>query len=264
MLSYQHIYHAGNLADVQKHALLAWMLAYLTRKDKPLSYIETHAGRGLYQLDAPEAVKTGEAEQGITKVLAGQGLAVDHPLHRALSETRKAHGAAAYPGSPLIAASLLRPGDSLHFAELHPQENAALRAALKPWKAKVHQQDGFELAMSLAPPDPRRGLLLIDPSYEIKSDYARIPGIIGQLHKKWNVGVIALWYPILKDGTHKPMLKALEAQGLPDALRHEVTFPPVREGHRMVGSGMFVVNAPYGAAEETARISALFKAVSRK
>ncbi|KIC27620.1 23S rRNA (adenine(2030)-N(6))-methyltransferase RlmJ [Leisingera sp. ANG-M6] len=264
MLSYQHIYHAGNLADVQKHALLAWMLAYLTRKDKPVSYIETHAGRGLYQLDAPEAVKTGEAEQGITKVLTEQGLAADHPLHRALSETRSAHGAAAYPGSPLIAASLLRAGDSLQFAELHPQENTALRAALRPWKAKVHQQDGFELAMSLAPPTPRRGLLLIDPSYEIKSDYARIPGIIGQLHKKWNVGVIALWYPILLDGSHKQMLKALESQGLPDALRHEVSFPPVREGHRMVGSGMFVVNAPYGAAEEAARISALFDAVSRK
>jgi len=262
MLSYQHIYHAGNLADVQKHALLAWMLAYLTRKDKPLSYIETHAGRGLYQLDAPEAVKTGEAEQGITRILAGQALAADHPLHHAISETRKQHGEAAYPGSPLIAASLLRPADSLHFAELHPQENAALRAALAPRRANVHQQDGFELAQSLAPPTPRRGLLLIDPSYEIKADYARIPGIIAKLHRKWNVGIIALWYPILKDGSHKTMLTALEAQELPGALRHEVSFPPVREGHRMVGSGMFVVNAPFGAEEEAARISALFIAAA--
>ncbi|WP_291729836.1 23S rRNA (adenine(2030)-N(6))-methyltransferase RlmJ [Leisingera sp. F5] len=264
MLSYQHIYHAGNLADVQKHALLAWMLAYLTRKDKPLSYIETHAGRGLYQLDAAEAVKTGEAEQGITRVLADQSLAADHPLHQALAETRKQHGETAYPGSPLVAASLLRSGDAMHFAELHPQECAALRAALRPWRAKVHQQDGFELAMSLAPPTPRRGLMLIDPSYEIKTDYARIPGIIGQLHKKWNVGIIALWYPILKDGSHTQMLKALEAQDLPGALRHEVSFPPVREGHRMIGSGMFVVNAPFGIEEETARLSALFEGISRK
>lgn len=259
MLSYQHIYHAGNLADVQKHALLAWMLAYLTRKDKPLSYIETHAGRGLYQLDAPEAVKTGEAEQGITRVMAGQELAADHPLHRALSETRKQHGEAAYPGSPLIAASLLRPGDAMHFAELHPRENAALRSALRPWKAKVHQQDGFELALSLAPPAPRRGLMLIDPSYEIKTDYARIPGIISQLHKKWNVGVIALWYPLLKDNTHIPMLDALEALDLSGALRSEVSFPPVREGHRMVGSGMFVVNAPFGAEEEAAKLTGVIK-----
>jgi 23S rRNA (adenine2030-N6)-methyltransferase len=264
MLSYQHIYHAGNLADVQKHALLAWILAYLTRKDKPLSYIETHAGRGLYQLDAPEAVKTGEAEQGITRILEGQALAADHPLHHAIAETRKQHGASAYPGSPLVAASLLRPGDSLHFAELHPQENAALRSALRPWRANVHQQDGFELAQSLAPPSPRRGLLLIDPSYEIKTDYARIPGIISKLHRKWNVGIIALWYPILKDGSHKTMLTALEAQELPGALRHEVSFPPVREGHRMIGSGMFVVNAPYGAKEETARLSALFSDNSRR
>lgn len=259
MLSYQHIYHAGNLADVQKHALLAWMLGYLTRKDKPLSYIETHAGRGLYQLDAPEAVKTGEAAAGITRLLQEQALDADHPLSRAIAAVRARHGAAAYPGSPLIAAELLRPGDALHFAELHPREHAALTGALAPYEAKAHKQDGFELALSLAPPTPRRGLCLIDPSYEVKADYARIPGIIGKLHRKWNVGVIALWYPILTDGAHKQMLAALEAQALPGALRHEVRFPPVREGHRMVGSGMFVVNAPFGAEEEAARISALFR-----
>ncbi|MGR3761853.1 23S rRNA (adenine(2030)-N(6))-methyltransferase RlmJ [Roseobacteraceae bacterium NS-SX3] len=264
MLSYQHIYHAGNLADVQKHALLAWMLAYLTRKDKPLSYIETHAGRGLYQLDAPEAVKTGEAAAGITRVLAKQALPQDHPLTRAIAETRAQHGAMAYPGSPLVAAALLRPADTMHLAELHPQEHAALAAALKPYNAKLHRQDGFELALSLAPPAPRRGLCLIDPSYEVKADYARIPGIIGKLHRKWNVGVIALWYPILTDGAHKPMLEALEKQALPGALRHEVRFPPAREGHRMAGSGMFVVNAPYGTTEEAARLTALFKGVSRK
>lgn len=263
MLSYQHIYHAGNLADVQKHALLAWMLAYLTRKDKPLSYIETHAGRGVYELEAPEALKTGEAAAGISRVLENHGLAADHPLSRAIDACRERFGASSYPGSPLVAAALLREMDSLHFAELHPQEYAALRQALRPWHAKVHQQDGFELALSLAPPTPRRGLMLIDPSYEVKSDYARIPGIIGKLHRKWNVGVIALWYPILTDGAHQKMLSALETQALPGALRHEVRFPPVRAGHRMVGSGMFVVNAPFGAEEEAARISALFERLNQ-
>ena len=263
MLSYQHIYHAGNLADVQKHALLAWMLAYLARKDKPLSYIETHAGRGLYELQAPEALKTGEAEAGITKVLGAAALPGEHPLSRAIADCRARFGATSYPGSPLVAASLLRAQDCLHFAELHPQECAALRQALKPWRAKVHQQDGFELALSLAPPTPRRGLLLIDPSYEVKSDYARIPGIIAKLHRKWNVGVIALWYPILTDGAHEKMLAALEAQDLPDALRHEVRFPPARAGHRMVGSGMFVLNAPFGAEEEALRISALFEELNK-
>ncbi|MFS4580703.1 23S rRNA (adenine(2030)-N(6))-methyltransferase RlmJ [Phaeobacter sp. C3_T13_0] len=258
MLSYQHIYHAGNLADVQKHALLARMLEYLTRKDKPLSYIETHAGRGLYQLDAAEAVKTGEAEAGINRLLDQAMLVEGHPLAVAIAKTREAHGAAAYPGSPLIAAHLLRGDDSLHFAELHPQENMALRQALRSQGANVHQQDGFELAQSLAPPTPRRGMLLIDPSYEVKRDYAQIPGHIAKLHRKWNVGVIALWYPILTDGPHKTMLSALEAQDLPGALRHEVRFPPARKGHRMVGSGMFVVNAPYGTKEEADRIDQIF------
>lgn len=258
MLSYQHIYHAGNLADVQKHALLAWMLSYLTRKDKPVSYIETHAGRGLYHLDAPEAVKTGEAAAGIDRVLGEGSLAGDHPLLSALEACKAAHGTTAYPGSPLIAANLLRDSDSLHFAELHPGEHAALRAALPRRRAKLYLQDGFELAQSLVPPTPRRGMLLIDPSYEIKSDYGRLPGIIANLHRKWNVGIIALWYPILQDGSHGSMLKALESQALPQALRHEVRFPPAREGHRMIGSGMFVVNAPYGTDKECARLDQIF------
>lgn len=262
MLSYQHIYHAGNLADVQKHALLAWMLSYLIRKDKPVSYIETHAGRGLYHLDAPEALKTGEASAGIDRILGTGGLAADHPLLAALQACKAAHGDTAYPGSPLIAASLLRQTDSLHFAELHPGEHAALRQAMPRGRAKLHQQDGFELAQSLAPPTPRRGLLLIDPSYEIKTDYERIPGIIASLHRKWNVGIIALWYPILKDGAHGPMLKALQSQNLPGALRHEVRFPAVREGHRMIGSGMFLVNAPFGIDAQCKALNKLFADLS--
>lgn len=258
MLSYQHIYHAGNLADVQKHALLAWMLSYLTQKDKPLSYIETHAGRGLYQLDAPEALKTGEAAAGINRVLGDGALPQGHPLLGALKACKDQHGEASYPGSPLIAAHLLRAQDSLHFAELHPGEHAALRQALPRGRAKLHQQDGFELVQSLAPPTPRRGLLLIDPSYEIKSDYARIPAIVANLHRKWNVGVIALWYPVLKDGSHAAMVRALEKKNLPGALRHEVKFPPARDGHRMIGSGMFLINAPFGTQDECKRLDQLF------
>ncbi|KUJ73708.1 protein involved in catabolism of external DNA [Ruegeria marisrubri] len=258
MLSYQHIYHAGNLADVHKHALLAWILSYLAKKDKPLSYVETHSGRGLYQLDADEAVRTGEAAAGIERVEREAWFGEEHPLARALAKVRAQYGAKAYPGSPLIAASLLRPQDSLHFAELHPREHAALRKALTPFGAKVYRQDGFELAQSLLPPTPRRGMLLIDPSYEVKADYDRLPGIIAKLHRKWNVGVIALWYPILTDGRHKPMVEALKRQNLPKAVCHEVRFPAAREGHRMVGSGMFVINAPFGIEDETAALDALF------
>jgi len=258
MLSYQHIYHAGNLADVQKHALLAWVLSYLTRKDKPLTFIETHAGRGLYHLNAAEAVKTGEAAAGIERVVQEGLLAQDHSLLQILRDVRKQHGAQAYPGSPLVAANALRANDSLHLAELHPQENEALHSALLGHRAKIYQQDGFEVAQSLAPPMPRRGVLVIDPSYEIKSDYTKIPGFIAKIHKKWNVGVILLWYPILKDGPHRGMIKSLLDQGFPNVLHHEVRFPPAREGHRMVGSGLFVVNAPFGADQEAARLDRLF------
>ncbi|WP_372603050.1 23S rRNA (adenine(2030)-N(6))-methyltransferase RlmJ [Actibacterium sp.] len=256
MLSYQHIYHAGNLADVQKHALLCVMLDYMTRKDKPLSYIETHAGRGLYDLTAPEAVKTGEAAQGVIRV--ADWFPPEHPYARALTQVRSDHGDSAYPGSPLLAAGMLRPMDSIHLAELHPREFAALKQVMRPFGAHVHQQDGLELAQSLCPPTPRRGLMLIDPSYEVKTDYATLPGQIAALHRKWNVGVIALWYPILTTNAHKPMLRALEALDLPGVLRHEVRFPPARAGHGMVGSGLFIVNTPWGVADEAKRLDGLF------
>ncbi|WP_298850486.1 23S rRNA (adenine(2030)-N(6))-methyltransferase RlmJ [uncultured Ruegeria sp.] len=258
MLSYQHIYHAGNLADVQKHALLAWVLNYLTRKDKPLSYIETHSGRGLYQLDAAESVRTGEAAAGIKRAQREGWFGPDHPMARVLEKVQARRGTAAYPGSPMIAASLLREQDSLHFAELHPQEHAALSLAMSPFGAKVYQQDGFELVQSLLPPTPRRGMVLIDPSYEVKADYDRLPAVIAKLHRKWNVGIIALWYPVLTDKRHVPMIEALKSQNYSKAVCHEVMFPPAREGHRMVGSGMFVLNAPFGIEDETRRLSQLF------
>jgi 23S rRNA (adenine2030-N6)-methyltransferase len=259
MLSYQHAYHAGNLADVHKHALLCWTLDYLTRKDKPLSYIETHAGRGLYRLDADEALKTGEASQGIARLEAGFPAA--HPYRRRLAEVRARYGPAAYPGSPLLAALSLRDGDRLHLAELHPQEVAALRHNLAPWGAQVRAEDGLAMAQAICPPLPRRGLMLVDPSYEIKDDYEAIPRVLSGIHRKWNVGILMLWYPVLASGAQEPMRKALEA-AFPGALSHEVRFPPARDGHRMVGSGLFVVNPPFGLAEEAARLSDRFAALA--
>ncbi|MFN7004681.1 MAG: 23S rRNA (adenine(2030)-N(6))-methyltransferase RlmJ, partial [Roseinatronobacter sp.] len=201
MLSYQHAYHAGSLADVHKHALLAVMLDYLTQKPKPLFYMETHAGRGLYDLQGPEARKTGEAAQGIGR--AGQWFAADHPYARILAAVRAQHGAMAYPGSPLIAAYGLRDIDTLHLAERHPAEFAALEQVMRPHRAQVYPRDGFELALALTPPEPRRGLMLIDPSYEIASDYDDMARFIGLIARKWNVGVIALWYPLLTDSRHR-------------------------------------------------------------
>ncbi len=260
MLSYQHLYHAGNLADVQKHALLAWMLDYLTQKDKPLSYIETHAGRGHYDLGADEAVRTGEAAAGIARAEAH--FPANHPYLRRLAEVRARFGAMAYPGSPLIAALSLRDGDPLHLAELHPQEHRALVENLAPWRPHVHQKDGFALALALAPPTPRRGLMLIDPSYEVKADYDRIPKTLAQIARKWNVGILMLWYPILTEAPHRVMLAELQIL-FPDALRAEVHFPPARDGHRMTGSGLFLINPPFGAETEATRIAAAIGSAAR-
>jgi len=252
MLSYQHGFHAGNLADVHKHWALAWMLSYLTKKPKPLSYIETHGGRGLYDLRSEASLKTGEAAagiEGLSTAVAGT------PYGAAIAACRAAHGDMAYPGSPWIAAHLLRPEDHLHIAELHPTEHGHLRRTLPA--ARVAQQDGFEMAHSVCPPDPRRGLLLVDPSFEVKADYEAIPKHFDKIAKAWPVGILALWYPVLTDKRHDPMLSAL-GRRFPEALRHEVQFPPVREGHRMVGSGLFVVNPPWGLSDELGKISSVF------
>lgn len=258
MLSYQHGFHAGNLADVHKHSLLAWMLDYMTAKPKPLSYLETHAGRALYDLTGADAVKTGEAAAGIGRVADWFGPA--HPYGRVLSAVRAKHGAAAYPGSPIVAGEVLRFEDNLTLAELHPQEAAALRDAMGDYPATVVARDGFAEAISRTPPDPRRGLLLCDPSYEVKTDYRDIPDFFAKLHRRWPVGVLVLWYPVLTTGVHVAMVKGL-VKALPEGFSHEVQFAPARPGHGMIGSGLFVVNPPYGLHQQAAWLSAKFKAL---
>lgn len=253
MLSYQHAYHAGGPADVHKHALVAWALAYLAAKDKPLSYVETHAGRGLYDLAGREAAVTGEAAAGVLRLLGRFDPA--HPYARAVAAIRARHGPQAYPGSPLIAATLLRPTDRLHLAELHPAEHAALTAAMAGRRADIRRADGLAMARALAPPVPRRGLLLVDPSWELKADYARIPEVLADIHRRWPVAVILLWYPLLAAAPHAPMLAALAGHFPGPSLRHEVRFASVRPGQGMAGSGLFAVNPPWGmdaAAREVA------------
>lgn len=255
MLSYQHGFHAGNLADVHKHALLAWILEYMTRKPKPLSYMETHSGRGLYDLSGDAAAKTGEAAKGIIRA---ESWFEDHPYLTALAATRATHGGAFYPGSPLIASNLLRREDNMYLAELHPTEHAALSELMIGTGAIVPNVDGFEMALSRTPPSPRRGLLFCDPSFEIKSDYQTIPDIFAKIHRRWAVGVLVLWFPILADQRQAEMIRTLKSQ-FEDGLLSQVSFPPARPGHGMIGSGMFVVNPPYGLKEEAKRIEALFK-----
>lgn len=260
MLSYLHSFHAGNLADVHKHSILAWVLAYLTQKEKPISYLETHSGRALYDLSSNDAQKTAEALGGILRPDVGPWFLSDHPYQRVIAEVRRDYGAHMYPGSPWLASRLLRPTDRLHLAELHPTECAQLRQVMGE-RATIYCEDGYHLAARLCPPTPRRGLLLVDPSYELKTDYGSIPEFLAQIRRKWNVGILILWYPILRDPRHLGMVRAL-MRGDPEALCHEVTFGPVRPGHGMLGSGIWVSQPPYGLLAETERLSQCFQALA--
>jgi len=247
MLSYQHAYHAGNAADVHKHLHLALLLKRLTEKPKPLTYMETHAGRGLYDLASAEARKTAEADAGITAMLA-EGRVPAGPYRDVLESIRARHGESAYPGSPLIAARMLRGNDRLHLMELHPREHAALKRTLKAPNIHIHKRDGFEGVLALSPPTPRRGLVLIDPSYEVKSEYEAAGDFVLKLLTKWPQAVVMLWYPVLPAGLHEGLRDRLVTAGLPDLMVHEVEMPPHWE-KGMHGSGVIIANLPYGLAE---------------
>lgn len=256
MLSYQHSYHAGNLADVHKHAVLASVIGYLTQKDKPLSYLETHSGRGLYDLQSDEARKTGESDRGIARAEVLDWFAVDHPYRMALEAIRLREGPTAYGGSPLVASELLRSSDRMHLAELHPQEYSALVRQLGR-AAHIYQEDGFALANRLCPPTPRRGLLLIDPSYEHADEYGKTAKAVEQVMMKWNVGVVLVWYPILASGAEQSMVREL-TRSVPEGIHHQVHFSPAKAGHGLIGSGLFMVRPPFGVTDELTRLSRCF------
>ncbi len=236
MLSYQHAYHAGNPADLHKHIVLAELLALLTRKARPITYMETHAGRGLYDLTAPEAVKTGEAAEGIAKLSLPDG-----PYASTLASVRASHGADAYPGSPLIARTLLRETDQLHLMELHSQEFAALKGALAAPNVAIHNRDGREGVLAISPPKPRKGLVLVDPSYEVKTEYADTAAFAMKLVAKWPEASILIWYPILRAGRHVELIEGLKLKFHQDEVQFQL-----KDGKGMRGSGLILINAPFG------------------
>ncbi|MEM9422145.1 MAG: 23S rRNA (adenine(2030)-N(6))-methyltransferase RlmJ [Pseudomonadota bacterium] len=237
MLSYQHAYHAGNPADLHKHIVYTQLITMLMAKPRGLTFLETHAGRGLYDLNAPEAQKTGEAREGIER------LRVDPETEygRILAKVRSKQGASAYPGSPYLAAEKLRGGDRLILMEKHPAEVHALKKAMKGYRAEIHHRDGYEGVLALCPPVPRRGLVLVDPSYEVKTEYGQVVEFTHALHRKWPEGCILIWYPLLPAKSHEAMVNAVES--LPH-LRHEVGFS-LKGGKGMTGSGLLLINPPY-------------------
>ena len=264
MLSYQHAYHAGNLADIHKHGALCVLLSRMREKPKALTYVETHAGRGLYDLAARESRKTGEAQAGIMKSLKADVPPKGHPYRAVIDKTRDAFGPTTYPGSPMIARILLNDDDPMHLMELHPAEFAALSEAMAGSGAHLYHRDGFEGTLALAPPPsghPRRGLVFIDPSFEIKSEYQSTAAFVVELNQKWPEATIVLWYPILEAGLHGAMIdtltEAFQAKSERLMLR-EVAFKERSEKHRILGSGLVIVNAPYGVDKGLAQVESWF------
>jgi 23S rRNA (adenine2030-N6)-methyltransferase len=252
-MNYRHAYHAGNFADVLKHAVLAATLLKMRARPKPMSYLESHAGAGAYRLDAPEALRAAEAQHGILRLARGR------PKSAALAAYLRAVAAMpgneeelkVYPGSPALAAQLLGPDDRLVLAEIVPAEAGALRQLFRADpRAAVHCRDGWEAIGALLPPTPRRGLLLVDPPYEAPDDFDRVVAGLALARRRWPVGVLAAWYPIKDRRALEPFYRALARAGLGELLRVELSVRPDDNPAGLTGSGMLIAAPPWGLAEE--------------
>lgn len=246
MLSYQHIYHAGNFADVQKHAILALLLKLLALKPQPFGVLDTHAGRGLYDLSSEEAQKVGEFRHGILPFWAARGDKSPLSDYLALiAGFNTGDELTIYPGSAAIAQKLMRAGDRLTLIERHPGEFAELQKALPDKRnATLEQADGFAALVKKMPLPERRGLVLVDPSYEIKTEYTDLPKHLQQALKKWPQGQFMIWYPMLPAGLHLQMLTNLRKTDIKDMLVSEIRLPAGAPG--MYGTGVIVINPPFG------------------
>ena len=249
MLSYRHAFHAGSFADVLKHAVLVHVLRHAVLKPKPVYYLDTHAGAGSYDLTSAMAAKTGEWRAGIAPVMA----ATDPPeLPRSLLELVAAANPQgelrAYPGSPALARAVLRPQDRIELVELHGTDHGLLEA----WSgggALVRRVDGLAALVHRLPPPERRGVVLIDPSYEIKTDYEDVVAALARAHRRFATGAFLLWYPVIDRARTEALLADLRATGIPRQLRLEICARPDAAGRGMTGAGMLVVNPPWTLAD---------------
>lgn len=261
-MNYRHGFHAGNFADVFKHALLVRLLLYLTRKDAPIRVIDTHAGEGIYDLSSEEAERTGEWRDGVGRLrdLDGGTAAVRDLLapYLDLLGPRDAGGRPQrYPGSPAIATSLLREQDRAIFCELHPEAFERLRANFcRDARVKTIHLDGYVGLGGFAPPRERRGLVLIDPPFEKTDEYQRMAGAFLTAHRKWPTGVYALWHPIKNLEATTQFYERLRESGVRRVLRLELAVGGDAPGLRR--TGLVIVNPPYGFLEEARLILADF------
>jgi len=257
-MNYRHAFHAGNFADVMKHALLARMLVYLQRKETPIRVIDTHAGVGLYDLGSPEAERTGEWVDGIGRMEQPFSPEVETlltPYREALARVRARHGERAYPGSPGLVRELLRKQDRGILVELHPADFAELEGRFNPVaNLKTMHLDGWTALHALIPPKERRGLVLIDPPYEEPKELERLAGEIVAALARWPTGVYVGWYPVKDMAAVEAVASMLDEACPRPGLRLEVLVDDPREPARLNGSGLFVVNPPYTLKDEAERL----------
>jgi len=249
-MNYRHAFHAGNFADVHKHAVLARVLLHLRGKPAAFRVIDTHAGAGRYDLFADEASRSGEWRDGIARIWDAARKGASSPLLApyldALAALNPDGTLRTYPGSPLIVKYLLRPQDRLIACEIEPRSAALLAAALRgDARAKALAIDGWTALGAYVPPKERRGLVIVDPPFEDAADFTRLPNALAAAHRKWPTGIYALWYPIKERAAPDALARRLKKLAVPNILRCELALGPPREGAGLVGSGLIVVNPPF-------------------
>jgi len=257
MLSYQHPYHAGCLADVHKHFCLSALLAAMASTGQKIHYVETHAGRGIYNLNSPEAHKTGEAKLGIIPLLEKGMIAETHPYYQTIHVIRKLRGPNSYPGSPFIAKYFLSPKHRISLFELHPQEYAALLKNISAPFLTIHKQDGYTGALNLKLRSEQQNIVFIDPSYELKTEYTQAADFITKLHRKLPNCLIILWYPILTRKAHEAMLERIQTHFAENYWMQEISFPQ-SSIKRATGSGLIILNLPKPLHTTLDEVKALF------
>ncbi len=249
-MNYRHAYHAGNFADVVKHAVLVALIEALKQKQAPFCYIDTHAGAGRYQLTAPEAQKTLEHADGIARLLAAtrlpNALHVYVNLVRALN-ARHPQNLVDYPGSPLIAALLARPQDRLVLCELQAHELSVLHHEFdRDPRVAIHARDGYAALKALLPPKERRGLVLVDPPFEAQdAEFAVVQEALEAALERFATGVYAVWYPIKLRQHVAPFHRWLRQCGARKVLVAELCLHPDNSALRLNGCGLAIVNAPW-------------------
>lgn len=262
-MNYIHAFHAGNFADVVKHVVLTRIIEYLKRKDAAFRVVDTHAGRGLYDLSSDEARRTGEWHDGIGRLegqrFPGQVQALLQPYLDAVSAGAGEIGE--YPGSPLVARRLLRGQDRLFAIELNPEEAANLKGLFAgDVQVRVLELDGWLALGSQLPPKEKRGLVLIDPPFEQPGEFDRMVDGLVRAHRRWPGGIYVLWYPIKDRAAVAGFRRGLAATGIPKILDIVLEIRPASSEPRLDGCGVVVVNPPFVLADEMA---ALLPALSK-